>query len=108
MSLSEKPKKRWSYREFESKPFDIKLLIDAIDDAKYAPNGAINRLGHFFIKDPLIKSQIRTESENVEMKIYQKISVGLLLVCLSQFYWYKTRYINLYTITSSFFIKVLR
>lgn len=75
MSLSEKLKKRRSYREFESKTFDIKLLIDAIDAAKYAPNGANKQPWTFcIIKDPLIKSQIRTESENVEKKFYQKIS----------------------------------
>ena len=75
MSLTEKLKKRRSYREFESKSFDIQLLINAIDAAKHAPNGANKQPWTFcIIKDPKIKKEIRTQAEKIEQTFYEKIS----------------------------------
>lgn len=75
MSLTEKLKQRRSYREFESEPFDIQLLIDAIDAAKHAPNGANKQPWTFcIVKSPEIKKEIRTQAEKIETQFYQKIS----------------------------------
>jgi nitroreductase len=75
MSLINKLKQRRSYREFESESFDIQLLIDAIDAAKYAPNGANKQPWTFcIIKDPEIKKEIRSQSEKIETQFYKKIS----------------------------------
>jgi len=75
MSLIQKLKKRRSYREFEDETFDIQLLIDAIDAAKYAPNGANKQPWTFcIIKDPTIKKEIRKKAEAIETAFYKKIS----------------------------------
>jgi nitroreductase len=75
MPLIEKLKQRRSYREFESESFDIQLLINAIDAAKYAPNGANKQPWTFcIIKDPDIKKEIRIQSEKIEKEFYTKIS----------------------------------
>ena len=75
MSLIEKLKKRRSYREFEDETFDIQLLIDAIEAAKYAPNGANKQPWTFcIIKSEKIKKEIRLEAEKIETAFYQKIS----------------------------------
>ena len=73
--LINKLKQRRSFREFETESFDIQILIDAIEAAKYAPNGANKQPWTFcVIKDPEIKKQIRKESERVENMFYNKIS----------------------------------
>jgi nitroreductase len=73
--LIKKLKQRRSYREFETESFDIQILIDAIEAAKYAPNGANKQPWTFcIIQDPEIKKQIRIESELLETKFYQEIS----------------------------------
>jgi len=75
VSLIDKLKQRRSYREFESDSFDIQLLIDAIDAAKHAPNGANKQPWTFcIIKDPKIKKEIRIQSEKIEIEFYKKIS----------------------------------
>lgn len=75
MSLIEKLKQRRSYREFESESFDIQLIIDAIEAAKYAPNGANKQPWTFcIIKNPEIKKEIRVQSEKVETEFYQRIT----------------------------------
>ncbi|BCR35233.1 nitroreductase family protein [Mariniplasma anaerobium] len=75
MSLIDKLKQRRSYREFEPESFDIQLLIDAIDAAKYAPNGANKQPWTFcIIKDPDIKKEIRIQSERIETEFYKKIT----------------------------------
>ena len=75
MSLINKLKQRRSYREFEPESFDIQLLIDAIDAAKYAPNGANKQPWTFcIIKDPDIKKEIRIQSEKIETEFYKKIT----------------------------------
>ncbi len=75
MSLIDKLKQRRSYREFESESFDIQLLIDAIEAAKYAPNGANKQPWTFcIIKNPEIKKEIRLKSEKIETEFYKKIS----------------------------------
>ncbi|MCD4827095.1 MAG: nitroreductase family protein [Acholeplasmataceae bacterium] len=75
MTLLEKLKNRRSYRKFDQETFDIQLLIDAIEAAKYAPNGANKQPWTFcIIKDPKIKSEIRLQSEEIEKAFYEKIS----------------------------------
>ncbi len=75
MTLLEKLKNRRSYRKFDQETFDIQLLIDAIEAAKYAPNGANKQPWTFcIIKDPKIKSEIRLQSEEIEKTFYEKIS----------------------------------
>jgi nitroreductase len=73
--LIDKLKQRRSYREYENESFDIQILIDAIEAAKHAPNGANKQPWTFcIVKDPKIKKLIRKESEAVENEFYQKIS----------------------------------
>ena len=73
--LINKLKQRRSFREFETESFDIQILIDAIEAAKYAPNGANKQPWTFcIVKDPEIKKQIRKASERVENMFYSKIS----------------------------------
>ncbi|MBE0700387.1 MAG: nitroreductase family protein [Acholeplasmataceae bacterium] len=75
MSLIDKLKQRRSYREFESESFDIQLLIDAIEAAKYAPSGANKQPWTFcIIKNSEIKKEIRMQSEKIETEFYKKIS----------------------------------
>jgi len=75
MSLIDKLKQRRSYREFELESFDIQLLIDAIEAAKYAPSGANKQPWTFcIIKNPEIKKEIRLQSEKIELEFYKKIS----------------------------------
>lgn len=75
MSLINKLKQRRSYREFKAESFDIQLLIDAIDAAKHAPNGANKQPWTFcIIKNPEIKKEIRIQSERIETDFYKKIS----------------------------------
>jgi nitroreductase len=75
MTLIDKLKQRRSYREFETTSFDIQYLIDAIDAAKYAPNGANKQPWTFcIVQDPLIKKEIRKQAEAIETKFYQKIT----------------------------------
>ncbi len=74
-NLVNKLKQRRSYREFETETFDIQILIDAIEAAKHAPNGANKQPWTFcIVKDPEIKKQIRAQSELVESSFYKKIS----------------------------------
>ncbi|XMB72059.1 nitroreductase family protein [Mycoplasmatota bacterium WC30] len=74
-NLVNKLKKRRSYREFETESFDIQLLIDAIEAAKHAPNGANKQPWTFcIIKNPKIKKQIRIQSELIESEFYENIS----------------------------------
>jgi len=75
MSLIEKLKQRRSYREFKTESFDIQLLIDAIEAAKYAPNGANKQPWTFcIVKNAEIKREIRRQAENIEMDFYKNIS----------------------------------
>jgi len=75
VTLIEKLKQRRSYREFETESFDIQLLIDAIEAAKYAPSGANKQPWTFcIVKDPKIKKEIRIESEKIETQFYKKIT----------------------------------
>lgn len=75
MALIDKLKQRRSYREFETESFDIQLLIDAIEAAKYAPSGANKQPWTFcIIQDPKIKKEIRIESEKIETQFYKKIT----------------------------------
>ncbi len=75
MTLIEKLKLRRSYREFESESFDIDLLVDAIEAAKYAPSGANKQPWTFcIVQDPKIKKEIRIQSENTEKAFYQRIN----------------------------------
>ncbi|MCF7931466.1 MAG: nitroreductase family protein [Acholeplasmataceae bacterium] len=75
MTLIDKLKQRRSYREFETESLDIQLLIDAIEAAKYAPNGANKQPWTFcIVKDPKIKKEIRLESEKIETQFYKKIT----------------------------------
>lgn len=73
--LTNKLKKRRSYREYESESFDINILIDAIEAAKHAPNGANKQPWSFcIVKDPAMKKAIRIKSEAIEEEFYKKIS----------------------------------
>lgn len=73
--LTDKLKKRRSYRSFEKEAFDIQILIEAIEAAKYAPNGANKQPWTFcIVKDQAIKKQIREASEANELTFYKKIS----------------------------------
>ena len=73
--FTEKFKKRRSYREFESTVFDINILIESIETAKYSPSGANKQPWTFcIIKNPELKRKIRIESEKIEEEFYKKIS----------------------------------
>lgn len=61
MSLINKLKQRRSYREFKAESFDIQLLIDAIDAAKHAPNGA-NKQPWTFCIIKILKSKRNTHT----------------------------------------------
>ncbi len=75
MTLIDKLKQRRSYREFDSKSFDIQILIDAIEAAKYAPSGANKQPWTFcIVQNSEIKKQIRKQSEMTERLFYQKIT----------------------------------
>lgn len=75
MTLIDKLKKRRSYREFENQSFDIQILIDAIEAAKYAPNGANKQPWTFcIIQNPKVKQEIRAYAEKIEKEFYAKIS----------------------------------
>lgn len=75
MTLLDKLKQRRSYREFETESFDIEILIDAIEAAKYAPSGANKQPWTFcIVQDPEIKKEIRKQSEKTEIAFYKKIS----------------------------------
>lgn len=74
-ALTNKLKKRRSYRAYEVESFDINILIDAIEAAKHAPNGANKQPWSFcIIKDPLMKKAIRHKSEEIEALFYKRIS----------------------------------
>lgn len=75
MDLINKLKKRRSYREFNTEDFDVQILVDAIEAAKYSPSGA-NKQPWFFciVKDHKIKREIRIEAEKIENKFYENIS----------------------------------
>ncbi len=73
--LMNKLKDRRSYREFETESFDIQILIDAIEAAKYAPSGANKQPWTFcIVKSPKIKKEIRIQSEHVERTFHEQIS----------------------------------
>ncbi len=75
MSLIEKLKQRRSYRAFDTESFDIQILINAIEAAKYAPSGANKQPWTFcIVQDPKIKKEIRKQSELTESVFYEKIS----------------------------------
>lgn len=75
MDLISKLKQRRSYREFESESFDIQILIDAIEAAKYSPSGANKQPWTFCIIENLeIKKQIREQAEEAERKFHQTIA----------------------------------
>lgn len=75
MTLIDKLKKRRSYREFEKQTFDIQILIDAIEAAKFAPNGANKQPWTFcIIQNPKVKQEIRAYAEKIEKEFYAKIS----------------------------------
>ncbi len=75
MDLINKLKRRRSYREFDTEDFDVQILVDAIEAAKYSPSGA-NKQPWFFciVKDHKIKREIRIEAEKIENKFYENIS----------------------------------
>ena len=73
--LINKLKKRRSYREFETETFDIKILIEAIEAAKFAPNGANKQPWTFcIVENPKIKKEIRLQAELIEAKFHKNIS----------------------------------
>ncbi len=73
--LTKKLKSRRSYRAFETESFDIQILIEAIEAAKYAPSGANKQPWTFcIIKSSAIKKKIRKASELVEKEFYKNIS----------------------------------
>lgn len=75
LDLISKLKQRRSYREFESEAFDIQILVDAIEAAKYSPSGANKQPWTFcIVKDPSIKKTIREHAETSELKFHQTIS----------------------------------
>jgi len=74
MSLIDKLKQRRSYREFESESFDIQILINAVEAAKYAPSGANKQPWTFcIVQNPEIKKEIRKGAEKAESVFYKKI-----------------------------------
>ena len=73
--LIDKLKSRRSYRKFDTESFDIQILIDAIEAAKYAPSGANKQPWTFcIVKSAEVKKQIRLQSERVENTFYNRIS----------------------------------
>lgn len=71
----DKLKQRRSYREFETDSFDIQIIIEAIEAAKYAPSGANKQPWTFcIVKDPSIKKEIRKQAELTESNFYDRIS----------------------------------
>lgn len=77
MELIEKLKKRRSYREFESETFDIQILINAIEAAKYAPSGANKQPWTFcIVQNPELKKEIRKQAEIAESAFYKKIPLN--------------------------------
>lgn len=73
--LINKLKKRRSYREFETETFDINMIVEAIEAAKYAPNGANKQPWTFcIVKSPEIKKEIRVQSEIIETTFHKNIS----------------------------------
>ncbi len=74
-ALINKLKKRRSYRKFETETFDIEILIEAIEAAKYAPNGANKQPWTFcIVKNPKIKREIRLQAELIEKSFHKNIS----------------------------------
>lgn len=74
MTLIDKLKQRRSYREFEPESFDIQILVDAIEAAKYAPSGANKQPWTFcIVQNPGIKKEIRKQAEKAESAFYKKI-----------------------------------
>ena len=77
MTLIEKLKHRRSYREFEPESFDIQILVDAIEAAKYAPSGANKQPWTFcIVQNPEIKKEIRAKAEKAESVFYSKIPLN--------------------------------
>ncbi len=74
MELIDKLKKRRSYREFEPESFDIQILVNAIEAAKYAPSGANKQPWIFcIVQNPEVKKEIRKHAEKAESAFYKKI-----------------------------------
>ena len=74
MDLINKLKQRRSYREFDSESFDIEILVNAIEAAKYAPSGANKQPWTFcIVQKPELKKEIRIEAEKAESSFYKKI-----------------------------------
>jgi len=74
MEFIDKLKNRRSYREFEPESFDIQLLVNAIEAAKYAPSGANKQPWTFcIVQNQEIKKEIRMQAEKAESSFYKKI-----------------------------------
>ena len=74
MEFIDKLKHRRSYREFEPESFDIQLLVNAIEAAKYAPSGANKQPWTFcIVQNQEIKKEIRMQAEKAESSFYKKI-----------------------------------
>ena len=77
---------RRSVRHFSKESVSINIIKDAIKIASSAPSGANKQPWHFtIVKDPLLKSKIRSAAEKEEKEFYQNRAPEYWLEDLKKF-----------------------
>ena len=78
--------RRRSVRHFSKESVSINIIKDAIKIANSAPSGANKQPWHFtIVKDPLLKSKIRSAAEKEEKEFYQNRAPEYWLEDLKKF-----------------------